>query len=60
MPIDALPAPATVQQGFVLRELDDPGGPLVISATRDQMPGEEIYTSHFATCPNADVHRRAR
>jgi len=60
MPVDALPAPASVHQGFVLRELDNPDGPLVISATRDAMPGEDLYTSHFATCPNADAHRKPR
>lgn len=57
MPVDALPAPATVHAGFVLRDQTSPDGPLAISATRDQLPGEELYVSHFATCPNADQHR---
>lgn len=26
--------------------------------TKNPRPDEPLYTSHFATCPNADAHRR--
>jgi hypothetical protein len=32
--------------------------PLAISATREQLPGELLHLSHFATCPNANEWRR--
>lgn len=55
MPLDADPAPDDVHAGFVLRD----GGKLALSVTRDMTPGETLYLSHFATCPNADQHRRS-
>lgn len=59
MPLDATPADESVHAGFVLRDMGSPEGPLAISATRAMLPGETIYTSHFATCPNAAEHRSA-
>lgn len=49
MPVDAKPV-----QGFVLvRDELDP------SSTPRAIP-EKIHLSHFATCPNADQHRRSQ
>lgn len=31
-----------------------------VSASPSRMAGWDRYTSHFATCPNADEHRRKR
>lgn len=31
---------------------------LAIAATPDAFPGETLYRSHFATCPNAEQHRK--
>lgn len=60
MPLNAEPTEKHDQSGvFVLRERDDPQGPLAISAWG--LEGTEPhYISHFATCPNADDHRRSR
>lgn len=59
MPLDAQPSDNdTLHSGlFVLRERDDPGGPLAMAAWG--LEGTEPhYVTHFATCPNADQHRR--
>lgn len=42
-----------------LMTVDDP--PLAIVLRKDQRsPGFLLYTSHFATCPNAAQHRRPK
>lgn len=69
MPIDAEPVVAPrgfrideelldeAQQGFNDDELR-PGKELVATFTATPAPGEKLYLSHFATCPDADEHRR--
>lgn len=60
MPLDAEPVDATraTRSVFVLRELENDGGPLAVAAWG--LEGTEPhYISHFSTCPNADTHRRA-
>jgi hypothetical protein len=52
MPIDAQPSPA----GTV--EIVDGYGYVVKTKEPSLLPGEERYTSHFATCPNAAQHRQ--
>lgn len=55
MPIDADP----VDGGTIVLSADDP--PIASVVAPDQMLlGDDgvRYTSHFATCPNADQHRR--
>lgn len=43
---------------FVLREADDPEGPLALAAWG--LEGTEPhYRSHFSTCPDAVAHRRS-
>lgn len=49
MPIDPVPSPI----GTLV--LDDRG-----VAHVDTRPGRAKFVSHFATCPNASQHRRAR
>ncbi len=39
---------------------EDRGTVLAVSLQRAEGSGEEGYTSHFATCPNAATHRRGR
>jgi hypothetical protein len=46
MPVDAKPASGLV--------LDDPESPTPTARIR------RVYTSHFATCPQAAQHRKAR
>lgn len=55
MPVDADPVVAA--RGF---RLDDEVEGEVPLATFTQTPAqdERLYLSHFATCPNADQHRR--
>jgi hypothetical protein len=52
MPLDALPDPTgmfTLERGTVTH------------VPADDRPALEIrYTSHFATCPDADEHRKPR
>jgi len=59
MPLDRQPVDDSTPGGtFVLRDTGSPEGPLAISATPAQLPGEVYYVSHFATCPHAAEHRR--
>jgi hypothetical protein len=59
MPVDATPNPAgtvvLVDQGVT-----NPPLAMVIHTEQEQAsaPPESLHTSHFATCPNADRHRR--
>lgn len=59
IPLDAEPYEGDDDRGlFVLREPDDPEGPLAIAAWG--LDGlEPHYRSHFATCPDAARHRRS-
>jgi len=52
IPLDAAP----VAHGNV--ELDDQGIATVLAATAAWDGVTPRYTSHFATCPDADQHRR--
>jgi hypothetical protein len=52
MPIDAEPTP----DGNVL--LHPGGGATVLAAGVPVPVGRSRYTSHFATCPHANTHRR--
>lgn len=60
MPIDAAP----VDGGNVLVDFshDPPLATVVGKRTQPSLFGDDgpRYTSHFATCPNADSHRRTR
>lgn len=58
MPLDAQPVDGSQGHTFVLRDPTSAEGPLAISATPAQLPGEVYYVSHFATCPQAAEHRR--
>ena len=53
MPFDAQPDPRGEWQLFG----DTPRAVHVPAERRD---GRQLHTSHFATCPHADEHRRAR
>jgi hypothetical protein len=55
MPLD----PEPVRDGNVVftGEYDD-DVPRVRYLHRDEAPDVPTYKSHFATCPNADAHRR--
>jgi len=56
MPVDAEPTPdGNVTLVPPLESYDSPLA--VVSSERD--PSSTRYTSHFATCPNADSHRRS-
>jgi hypothetical protein len=59
MPVDAEPS----CDGVFFLERDDGDGEVhaVHLARVDpglHRPGDRLYTSHFATCPNASVHRK--
>lgn len=69
MPIDA--EPVVAPRGFRIDEtlldeaqmgFDDdalrPGKEIVATFTAEPAPGELLYVSHFATCPDAAAHRR--
>jgi len=58
MPVDAEPNPA----GNVLLHARPGRGPLaeVVPPGQLLMGGGQLRTSHFATCPHADQHRRPR
>ena len=59
MPMDAAPVSNHAQSGvFVLREMENPDGPLVIAAWGLENT-EPHYISHFATCPQNDSWRRS-
>ncbi len=57
MPLDAEPVDSTGRNLFVLRDKSSSEGPLAIAAW-GLAHTEPHYVSHFATCPNADQHRR--
>lgn len=61
MPVDAEPDP---NGNVVLHDPTTPGGPPVAAVVPrrlgDPPPVFARYTSHFATCPHADDHRRTR
>lgn len=69
MPVDAEPVVASrgfrldeelldeTQMGFNADDLK-PGKDLVATFTAAPAPGEKVYLSHFATCPDSDEHRR--
>jgi len=71
MPVDADPVKAArgfrideqlldeAQMGFDEDELR-PGKDVVATFTATPAPGERLYISHFATCPDANEHRRER
>lgn len=67
MPVDADPVEA--ERGFRLVDAD--GVPVDLSAeaveepltamfTVNPEPGEQLYVSHFGTCPDAAQHRKPR
>lgn len=56
MPVDAAPAP----DGNIFLSVSKATGALsaiAIGPGTARPPGRNRYTSHFATCPNADEHR---
>lgn len=59
MPVDAAPTPGG---NLVIRR----SGPALVAVVvsplleSNEERAEPHYTSHFATCPNADAHRRGR
>ena len=55
MPINTIPTP-DARPGFVLRV----GGEAELATDEDRRLLREIYTSHFATCPQAHVWRQAK
>lgn len=61
LPVDSSP-PADVQGNVRLLDANGPMvdvlGPLEVAAA--EADGETLYVSHFATCPHADAHRKAR
>ena len=59
MPLDAKPVdPYDNPAGlFVLRERNQQT-PLALAVPPGAFPDEPYYRSHFATCPDADQHRR--
>lgn len=56
MPLDAEP----VDDGNVVLDMSDRNDPVAIVVPPEQILVEDgpRYVSHFATCPNADQHRR--
>ena len=55
IPLDAEPYAGDDPRGlFVLRE----GGELALAVPAGALEDEPRYRSHFATCPNAEEHRR--
>lgn len=58
MPIDPEPYTGESPAGlFVLRERERAPS-LAIATPPLAFPGEPLFRSHFATCPNAKEHRR--
>lgn len=57
MPLDAEPYQGDDPRGlFVIRTA---GGKVIgVAVPPDAFPGEPLYRSHFATCPDAAEHRR--
>lgn len=56
MPVDAKPLTLPLPGVFRLRWTPGNPVPLAVSVKRE----EGFYNSHFATCPNAASHRRAK
>lgn len=58
MPID----PDPVTDGNLVLTYPSPGAVLAIVVDPDQLSIDDSprYVSHFATCPNADQHRKER
>ena len=61
VPIDEGPDP----NGIIVLEEEGRRTPLARYLTKEQREqppakGEERFTSHFATCPNSEQHRRKR
>jgi hypothetical protein len=58
MPLDPKPHP----EGNVLVDMDARRGVVLSVKSRqvvlEETPDEPLYRSHFATCPNAESHRR--
>jgi hypothetical protein len=54
MPVDA--DPVVAPRGFRLDEVD--GGDVLATFVVAPAPGERLYVSHYATCPDADGFRR--
>jgi len=54
MPVDE--TPVVHGHGFRLAALD--GETITATFTAAPTPGERLYQSHFATCPQAAQHRR--
>lgn len=54
MPVDA--DPVRTSRGFRLEELD--GENVTAVFTTAPAYGEQLYLSHFSTCPQANQHRR--
>jgi hypothetical protein len=61
MPLDAEPIghPQDMRGLFVLRDRSSTEGPLAIAAWGLDWKTDPHYRSHFATCPQADEHRRS-
>ncbi len=61
MPLNAEPVelPRGMRGLFVLRDRSSSEGPLAIAAWGLDWKTDPHYISHFATCPNADEHRRS-
>lgn len=56
MPVDAHPSPSG---SFVLTPVVDEPSPLAtFLPAGERYEGHVLYTSHFATCPNAVQHRK--
>lgn len=56
MPVD----PEPVEGGNLLLALDDPPVARVVDPAQLVIDDGQRFVSHFATCPNADEHRRPR
>lgn len=56
MPLNATPDPKG--RYYLVPPSDPREDPLAVNGTAP--PGAPRFTSHFATCPNAATHRRAR
>ena len=58
IPLDAAPYDGDSPRGlFVFRR--HLNSVYVVAATPDAFAGEQLYRSHFATCPDAADHRRS-
>jgi hypothetical protein len=57
MPLDEMPV---ADGNVVVRKTIDGQVAVVLGRTEEPDPLEARFKSHFATCPNAERHRRAR